>query len=65
MMLIRKVTEDDAQAFLNMLLQLDRETKNMMYEPNERRNDDERKRNSTIKISLTGIGEADLLLIHI
>lgn len=38
-MLIRKVKEDDSQAFLAMLLQLDCETKNMMYEPGERSRD--------------------------
>ncbi|MDF2907937.1 MAG: family N-acetyltransferase [Herbinix sp.] len=51
-MLIRKVTEEDAQDFLAMQLQLDRETKNMMFEPEERPNDVDRTR-SMIKSATT------------
>jgi RimJ/RimL family protein N-acetyltransferase len=36
-MIIRKAEVIDAEALLNMLKQLDCETKNMMYEPGERR----------------------------
>lgn len=36
-MTIRKVEMEDAEAFLSMLKQLDSETKNMMYEPGERK----------------------------
>ncbi len=52
MMLVRKVLENDAQAFLNMQLQLDHETKYMMYEPNERLNDINRTLNN-IRASIT------------
>jgi RimJ/RimL family protein N-acetyltransferase len=51
-MLIRNVTEEDAQNFLRMQLQLDRETKNMMFEPDERPNDVDRTR-SMIKAAIT------------
>ncbi len=50
-MLVRKVSENDAQAFLNMQLQLDHETKYMMYEPNERSNDVDRTLNN-IRMSI-------------
>lgn len=36
-MIIRKLDEKDSEEFLNMLKQLDNETKNMMYEPGERK----------------------------
>lgn len=36
-MIIRTIRENDAQKFLNMLKKLDSETKNMMYEPGERK----------------------------
>ncbi|QEK13570.1 GNAT family N-acetyltransferase [Crassaminicella thermophila] len=36
-MMIRKIKEDDAGMFLNMLKRLDNETKNMMFEPGERK----------------------------
>lgn len=49
-MLIRNVNEEDSQAFLAMLLQLDCETKNMMYEPGERSRDVNRI-NNNIKAS--------------
>ncbi|WP_333473049.1 GNAT family N-acetyltransferase [Crassaminicella thermophila] len=35
--MIRKIKEDDAGMFLNMLKRLDNETKNMMFEPGERK----------------------------
>lgn len=38
-MVIRKIKEHDAEEFLRMLLALDKETKNMMMEPDERSND--------------------------
>ena len=36
-MMIRKIQIKDAERFLSMLKQLDRETKNMMFEPGERK----------------------------
>lgn len=36
-MVIREINEKDAENFLNMLKKLDTETKNMMYEPGERK----------------------------
>jgi GNAT superfamily N-acetyltransferase len=36
-MIIRKINENDAENFLKFLYQLDMETKNMMYEPDERK----------------------------
>jgi RimJ/RimL family protein N-acetyltransferase len=39
MMEIRRIKPEDAEAFLKMLNQLDRETKNMMLEPGERKQD--------------------------
>lgn len=57
-MLIRKLVEEDSQAFLSMQQQLDRETKNMMYEPGERLNDVNITR-SNIKASI----EKDNLLL--
>lgn len=36
MMIIRKINKNDADAFWQMLFELDKETKYMMYEPNER-----------------------------
>lgn len=36
-MIIRKLKVKDSEKFLNMLKQLDNETKNMMYEPGERK----------------------------
>ncbi len=36
-MIIRKIEIEDSERFLNMLKQLDNETKNMMYEPEERK----------------------------
>ena len=44
--MIIEITEENAQAFLDMLLRLDLETKNMMYEPKERLNDVEEIRNN-------------------
>lgn len=38
-MIIREIEKTDAKSFLNILLQLDRETKNMMFEPEERPKD--------------------------
>ena len=38
-MTIREIQKKDATYFLNMLLRLDRETKNMMFEPDERPRD--------------------------
>ncbi|MDR3587672.1 MAG: GNAT family N-acetyltransferase [Desulfosporosinus sp.] len=38
-MTIRKIQKKDATYFLDMLLRLDRETKNMMFEPDERPKD--------------------------
>jgi RimJ/RimL family protein N-acetyltransferase len=35
-MIIRKINDGDSAGFLNMLVKLDSETKNMMYEPGER-----------------------------
>lgn len=35
-MVVRKITVNDADAFWNMQFELDKETKFMMYEPNER-----------------------------
>jgi len=37
MVLIRNIREDDAKKFLSMLIQLDNETKFMLYEPGERK----------------------------
>lgn len=37
LMIIRKIEVEDSERFLNMLRQLDNETKNMMYEPGERK----------------------------
>lgn len=42
MAVIRKITEADAGAFLNLGLALDRQTKFMMLEPNERVVDEHR-----------------------
>jgi len=39
MVRIRDIREDDAKEFLSMLIQLDNETKLMLYEPGERRRD--------------------------
>jgi RimJ/RimL family protein N-acetyltransferase len=39
MVLIRNIREDDAKKFLSMLIQLDNETKLMLYEPGERKRD--------------------------
>jgi len=36
-MIIRRIEAEDTEAFLSMLKQLDSETKNMMYEPRERK----------------------------
>jgi GNAT superfamily N-acetyltransferase len=36
-MIIRRIEAEDTEAFLSMLKQLDSETKNMMYEPGERK----------------------------
>lgn len=36
-MIIRKVETKDSERFLNMLIQLDNETNNMMFEPGERK----------------------------
>lgn len=36
-MIIRKVETKDSERFLNMLIQLDNETNNMMFEPRERK----------------------------
>lgn len=36
-MIIRKVETKDSEKFLNMLIQLDHETNNMMFEPGERK----------------------------
>ena len=41
-MIIRKITMDDADAFWQMLFEFDKETKYMMYEPNERTRDMDR-----------------------
>lgn len=38
-MIIRKIEEQDAEEYLRMLLQLDKETKFMLYEPGERPRD--------------------------
>ena len=38
---IREIQEKDAESFLNLLLELDHETKFMMLEPGERKNDPE------------------------
>lgn len=38
-MIIREIQGKDSTNFLNMLLRLDRETKNMMFEPDERAKD--------------------------
>lgn len=38
-MKIREIEESDAKVFLNMMLQLDLETKNMLLEPGERTTD--------------------------
>jgi len=48
MVLIRNIKEDDAEKFLSMLIQLDNETKFMLYEPGERKRDIDKIR-STIK----------------
>ncbi|MGL4570580.1 MAG: GNAT family N-acetyltransferase [Clostridium sp.] len=37
-MIIREIRTEDANDYLNMLLELDKETKFMLYEPNERSN---------------------------
>jgi len=55
---IRNVKAEDAEAFLKMLLQLDTETKNMMYEPGERSTDIERLRNRIP----SGENQGDLLI---
>jgi len=39
MVLIRNIREDDEEKFLSMLIQLDNETKFMLYEPGERKRD--------------------------
>ena len=39
MVLIRNIREDDAKKFLSLLIQLDNETKLMLYEPEERKID--------------------------
>ncbi|MBA7581307.1 GNAT family N-acetyltransferase [Candidatus Atribacteria bacterium 1244-E10-H5-B2] len=39
MVLVRNIREDDAEKFLSMLIQLDNETKLMLYEPEERKRD--------------------------
>ncbi|MBA7563805.1 GNAT family N-acetyltransferase [Candidatus Atribacteria bacterium 1244-E10-H5-B2] len=39
MVLVRNIREDDAKKFLSMLIQLDNETKLMLYEPGERKRD--------------------------
>lgn len=53
-MLIRKIMEEDAAAFLKMLTQLDTETKNMMYEPGERPQNLDRVRNNIITSAESG-----------
>jgi len=59
MMNIRKININDADAFWQMLCELDKETKYMMYEPNERTKDMDQI-NSLIKKSVEGI---NLLLV--
>ena len=39
MVFIRNIREDDGEKFLSMLIQLDNETKFMLYEPGERKRD--------------------------
>lgn len=50
-MIIRKISENDAEKYLNMLRRLDNETNNMMFEPGERKNDlNEMKKNISNKL---------------
>lgn len=58
-MIIRKVKLDDANNLLSMLLSLDKETKYMLLEPNERDNDISRVE-GMIQQSLNG---SNLLLV--
>lgn len=60
-MYIRKIQTEDANDFLNVLLLLDKETKYMMLEPNERSNDISRVE-SMIQRSISG---DDLILVAI
>lgn len=66
-MIIRKIGIDDSESFLNMLKQLDRETKNMIYEEDERKStvNDIRKQieEVTKSDSLLLVAEADEKLV--
>lgn len=53
-MLIRKIKPEDAENFQNMLLELDRETTFMMFEPGERIRNIEKTRERIINISKVG-----------
>lgn len=57
-MIIRKVEVEDTEALLNMLKQLDCETKNMMYEPGERRTSIEE-----MKANITNINASNSLML--
>lgn len=66
-MIIRKINIDDAKEFLDMLKQLDRETKNMLYEENERKTTEDEMRTQIKDIlesnSLILISEMDDKLV--
>ena len=53
-MLIREITQNDSEAFLKLLLQLDNETKYMLFEPNERPNDIEATRGRIAAAAASG-----------
>lgn len=57
-MIIRKVEAKDSERLLNMLKQLDSETKNMMYEPGERKTTPEE-----MKSNIENINVSNLLML--
>ena len=57
-MIIRKIKEEDSEKLLNMLKNLDYETKNMMYEPGERKTSIEE-----MKINIRNIYDSNSLML--